>query len=539
MDYTKPCWYWDKEDLARTPSQLEGLDPATEVQYRQEGARFIFDLGTRLGLHYTTVATGIVYFHRFYMFHSFKQFPRYVTGVCGLFLAGKVEETPKRCDDILRTAYSLLNSVQLSQFGDDPKEEVLTLESILLQTIKFDLQVEHPYKFLLQYAKQLKGDKMKLQKLVQMAWTFINDSLCTTLSLQWEPEIIAVSVMYLAGRLCKFEIQEWTSKPTDQRWWEQFVQDVPEDVLKDICHQILDFYSTEHQKKPHPAPQLQQPLQSTPQGPSGLPSPQSQSSEQLQTQQKEPRKTTKQQRQHAEWSEKPYLQPSPHRQVKSSLFVSSKEYNKAAEPQSLKIPQIQTTHPPRPPPPPLPSSPPPLPSSPPPLPPSPPPLPPSPPPLPPLPPPLPLSPPPLPPSPPPLPPSSAPPPSFYISRMSNTNSYMLGMGDQSMQYIMNTEGSVHRGLPPECGQPTHLPYYPHIYPLNPSPYVPLPPHPPASFLSPEISRPSPVRYSHLTITNLNFPPSQLPPIQVVPPYPYPGQGMAPARYPPPAVFPYK
>lgn len=57
-------------------------------------------------------------------------------------------------------------------------------------------------------------------------------SLCTTLSLQWEPEIIAVAVMYLAGRLCKFEIQEWTSRPVHRRWWEQFVQDVPVDVLE-------------------------------------------------------------------------------------------------------------------------------------------------------------------------------------------------------------------------------------------------------------------------------------------------------------------
>ncbi|KAK2544011.1 Ccnk [Columba livia] len=233
LDHTKPCWYWDKKDLAHTPSQLEGLDPATEARYRREGARFIFDVGTRLGLHYDTLATGIIYFHRFYMFHSFKQFPRYVTGACCLFLAGKVEETPKKCKDIIKTARSLLNDVQFGQFGDDPKEEVMVLERILLQTIKFDLQVEHPYQFLLKYAKQLKGDKNKIQKLVQMAWTFVNDSLCTTLSLQWEPEIIAVAVMYLAGRLCKFEIQEWTSKPMYRRWWEQFVQDVPVDVLEE------------------------------------------------------------------------------------------------------------------------------------------------------------------------------------------------------------------------------------------------------------------------------------------------------------------
>ncbi|CAL1576045.1 unnamed protein product [Knipowitschia caucasica] len=246
----KPCWYWDKKDLAHTPSLSEGLDPATEARYRREGARFIFDVGTRLGLHYETLATGIVYFHRFYMFHSFKQFPRYVTGACCLFLAGKVEETPKKCKDIIKTARSLLNDIQFSQFGDDPKEEVMVLERILLQTIKFDLQVEHPYQFLLRYAKQLKGDKNKVQKLVQMAWTFVNDSLCTMVALQWEPQIIAVAVMYLAGRLCKFDIQEWTSKQSSRRWWEQFVHDVPVEILEDICHQILDLYSQAKQQIP-------------------------------------------------------------------------------------------------------------------------------------------------------------------------------------------------------------------------------------------------------------------------------------------------
>lgn len=57
-------------------------------------------------------------------------------------------------------------------------------------------------------------------------------SLCTMVALQWEPQIIAVAVMYLAGRLCKFDIQEWTSKQSSRRWWEQFVYDVPVDVLE-------------------------------------------------------------------------------------------------------------------------------------------------------------------------------------------------------------------------------------------------------------------------------------------------------------------
>lgn len=136
----------------------------------------------------------------------------------------------------------------------------MTLERILLQTIKFDLQVEHPYSYLLKYAKCLKGthmnlintimnhtlnnkihygyiagDKNKLQKMVQMAWTFVNDSLCTTLSLQWEPEIIAVALMYLAGKLSKFEVVDWNGRqPKHLRWWDMFVEDVTMDLLEGL-----------------------------------------------------------------------------------------------------------------------------------------------------------------------------------------------------------------------------------------------------------------------------------------------------------------
>ncbi|CAI5764515.1 cyclin-K isoform X1 [Podarcis lilfordi] len=535
LDHTKPCWYWDKKDLAHTPSQLEGLDPATEARYRREGARFIFDVGTRLGLHYDTLATGIIYFHRFYMFHSFKQFPRYVTGACCLFLAGKVEETPKKCKDIIKTARSLLNDVQFGQFGDDPKEEVMVLERILLQTIKFDLQVEHPYQFLLKYAKQLKGDKNKIQKLVQMAWTFVNDSLCTTLSLQWEPEIIAVAVMYLAGRLCKFEIQEWTSKPMYRRWWEQFVQDVPVDVLEDICHQILDLYSQGKQQMPHHTPhQLQQPpsLQSTPPVP---PTQQSQSSEQSQAQQP---KESQQAGQpppppppQTQPSKKPSPQSSPPRQAKRPVAASPKDETKTTEAPPPKIAKIETSHPPAPPAHPPPEHKPPLtaavsmagdqttttdsvdmakvqiapPSHPAPV----------------------HQPPPMPHRPPP-----PPPPSSYITGMSTTNSYMSGEGYQSLQSMMKTEAPTYGALPPSYGPPTHLPYHPHVYPPNPPPPVP----PPTSFPPPTIPPPTP-GYPPPPTYNPNFPPPRLPPSHAVPPHPPPGLGMPPANYPPPAVPP--
>lgn len=213
-----------------------------EAKYRRDGAKFIINASNTLGLHYDTTATGVTFYHRFFMIQSFKTFDRWVVASACLLLAGKVEETPKKCKDILKVAKAQLTEQQWVKFGADPKEELLTHERILLQTIKFDLQVQHPYAYLLKFAKALKGDKSKIEKLVQMAWNFINDSLCTTLCLQWEPQCIAVAFLYLGGKLTKYDLQGATASHS-KSWWRNFVDTVDSHDLESICHQVLDMYS--------------------------------------------------------------------------------------------------------------------------------------------------------------------------------------------------------------------------------------------------------------------------------------------------------
>jgi transcription initiation factor TFIIIB Brf1 subunit/transcription initiation factor TFIIB len=181
------------------------------------------------------------------MFHSFNEIPRYVLATCCLFLAGKVEETPKKCKDIIKAAKVYLENKNLKKhsdsFGEDPIKEIMTYERILLQTIKFDLQVDHPYGYLVKYAKSLKGNQEQIRAMVQMAWTFINDSFCTTLCLQWEPEIIAIALMYLTSKLSKLEITDWIDKKDNfkQFWWEQFVEGLGLDILEGMALSFLKF----------------------------------------------------------------------------------------------------------------------------------------------------------------------------------------------------------------------------------------------------------------------------------------------------------
>ena len=77
--FTMPFWYFDKRELRQTVSIQAGLTYEQETQYRYEGSRFIFQVGIKMGLRYETMATGAVYFQRFYMVHTFQQFPRNVS----------------------------------------------------------------------------------------------------------------------------------------------------------------------------------------------------------------------------------------------------------------------------------------------------------------------------------------------------------------------------------------------------------------------------------------------------------------------------
>lgn len=243
-------WIFDSDRLESTPSYRDGISKEQENNYRIEGARFIQTLGVKeLDLHYNTVATGAVFFHRFYMFHSFRMFPVYPMAATSLFLAGKVEETPKKSNDIVKFSKSILSEQTFAQFGPDPKEEILTLERILLQTLRFDLEVEHPYEHLIKYVKHFVvvkagiNDDISRKELLQSAWTFVNDSCCTTVCLQYEPEIVAIAMLLLACKTGHFEIVDWSNRqPEHKHWWDVYVENLDELTLENICHQVLDVY---------------------------------------------------------------------------------------------------------------------------------------------------------------------------------------------------------------------------------------------------------------------------------------------------------
>lgn len=249
---------WLFDQIVNTPSLRDGIPYIEEQKLRIEGVKFIQELGIhRMSLQYDTIATAAVFFQRFYIFHSFKMFPVYPMSATCLFLAGKVEETPKKSNDIVKFSKLILSETKFKQFGPEPKEEVLTLERILLQTLRFELEIEHPYEHLLKYVKKFsvsqegrKDDEVP-KELLQSAWTFVNDSFCSTLCVQYEPEIVAVAMINLACKIHKFQIYDWQDRKSDHKnWWDVYVENLDDIILEDCCHKVLDVYQYQQTEEP-------------------------------------------------------------------------------------------------------------------------------------------------------------------------------------------------------------------------------------------------------------------------------------------------
>jgi len=87
------------------------------------------------------------------------------------------------------------------------------------------------------------------RNLAQVAWNFVNDSLRTTLCLQFKPQLIASAAIYLASKFLKYQLPD--SGPTP--WWEVFNAKIED--LEEISNQILDLYESPGSHNPANGPQ--------------------------------------------------------------------------------------------------------------------------------------------------------------------------------------------------------------------------------------------------------------------------------------------
>ncbi|KAF8028775.1 hypothetical protein BT93_E1435 [Corymbia citriodora subsp. variegata] len=235
-------WYMSRKEIEEnSPSRLDGIDLKKETYLRKCYCTFLQDLGMRLKVPQVTIATAIIFCHRFFLRQSHSKNDRRTIATVCMFLAGKVEETPRPLKDVILVSYEIIHKkdpaaaqrIKQKEVYEQQKELILLGERVVLATLGFDLNVHHPYKPLVEAIKKF---KVAQNALAQVAWNFVNDGLRTSLCLQFKPHHIAAGAIFLAAKFLKVKL------PSDGErvWWQEF--DVTPRQLEEVSNQMLELY---------------------------------------------------------------------------------------------------------------------------------------------------------------------------------------------------------------------------------------------------------------------------------------------------------
>ncbi|XP_017391585.1 cyclin-T2 isoform X2 [Cebus imitator] len=233
-------WFFTREQLENTPSRRCGVEADKELSYRQQAANLIQEMGQRLNVSQLTINTAIVYMHRFYMHHSFTKFSRTIISPTALFLAAKVEEQARKLEHVIKVAHACLHPLEplLDTKCDaylQQTQELVILETIMLQTLGFEITIEHPHTDVVKCTQLVRASK----DLAQTSYFMATNSLhLTTFCLQYKPTVIACVCIHLA---CKWSNWEIPVSTDGKHWWEYVDPTVTLELLDELTHEFLQI----------------------------------------------------------------------------------------------------------------------------------------------------------------------------------------------------------------------------------------------------------------------------------------------------------
>ncbi|KAJ3325122.1 Cyclin-L1 [Boothiomyces sp. JEL0866] len=170
------------EQLEHTPSYKHGYSPKLERDIRILCCRFIESATILLRLPQITAATAQVLLHRFFFVESIGSLPLMnVIGGC-MYLASKLEESPRRLREILTVLDYLYKRSE--NMPDSPldishpsyydkRDGLLKAEIHILAKLSFNVHVEHPHGFMMNYLSSL--GLSDHPRIPQLALNYLND----------------------------------------------------------------------------------------------------------------------------------------------------------------------------------------------------------------------------------------------------------------------------------------------------------------------------------------------------------------------------
>ncbi|KAK8803525.1 hypothetical protein WA158_001219 [Blastocystis sp. Blastoise] len=200
-------WIFTKEEILNSPSIRDGIPENEEKEALYNSCKFIQALCKELDIQPFVAVTASVYLRRFFMLQSLKVHDRDVIAQGCVLLASKVDENVKPPGMLVVKAYKLLNPSESSPntygpFYEIKKMNVLVAERLILNTLSFDLVVDQPYQYILEFKKSFQEITDAIYQIndnvTQYAWIFANELCLTNLCLLYNSRTLAAWCIYSA-----------------------------------------------------------------------------------------------------------------------------------------------------------------------------------------------------------------------------------------------------------------------------------------------------------------------------------------------------
>eukprot|EP01083_Nonionella_stella_P013764 38710_1 len=243
---------------------------------------FIQRAGIATKLPIKTINTAIMIFLRYFASNDIDDEDREysINDICrcALFSASKIEETPCRLRDVMNATFKITfpdrklpnpNTTEWHKW----RENLIQLESIILNEINFEFNAVHPHQFVLHQLNDLKTST----NVAKLSWSICNDCMYSrNIMLAYQPHEISAAAIYVATEFLSHCVDSnndeddhhntsnshssssnsTATSPTygdyhhqsismydgtkEPSWWRKF--DVDDYALETICMLIMDLY---------------------------------------------------------------------------------------------------------------------------------------------------------------------------------------------------------------------------------------------------------------------------------------------------------
>ncbi|XP_055521605.1 cyclin-T1-like, partial [Leucoraja erinacea] len=157
-----------------------------------------------------------------------------------LFLAAKVEEQPRKLEHVIKVAHACLNPQEpppdvKSELYLQEAQDLVILESVILQTLGFEITIDHPHTHVVKCTQLVRASKDLAQNIYFMATNSLH---LTTFCLQYRPPVVACVCIHLA---CKWSNWEIPVSNDGKNWWEYVDPSVTRQLLDELTHEFLQI----------------------------------------------------------------------------------------------------------------------------------------------------------------------------------------------------------------------------------------------------------------------------------------------------------